>query len=242
MDSFSTKDLMQELARRISCEQRKETRAILVGPPGCGKGTQSPYLKKEYCVCHLATGDMLRAAVAAGTAMGKAAKAVMERGDLVSDDIVVGIIKDNLDSPACKQGFVLDGFPRTVGQAKKLDSILKSRGEKLDSVIEFDIDDEEVKRRITGRRIHKPSGRSYHLQFKPPRVPGKDDITGEPLIQRKDDNLSTISKRLGNFRAQTKPVLDHYSAMGLVKKVNAVQSITAVRNDIVTALGDPTEK
>lgn len=242
LTSISTTALMKEIARRVNCSEKKETRAILVGPPGCGKGTQSPYLKKEYCVCHLATGDMLRAAVTAGTEMGKKAKAVMDAGGLVDDEIVVGIVRDNLGSPACSNGFVLDGFPRTLRQARMLDDLLKAQGKKVDKVIEFGIDDEVVKKRISGRWIHKPSGRSYHTIFNPPKVAFTDDETGEPLIQRRDDNLTAITKRLEGFRRDTRPVLDFYRQRGIVETVNAVQSIPAVRNDIVTALGDSTKK
>ena len=147
-----------------------------MGPPGCGKGTQSPKLVEEYCVCHLATGDMLRAAVSAGTAMGQEADRVMKAGGLVSDDIVVGIIRENLNSKACAKGFALDGFPRTVVQAQKLEELLAADGKAIDSVVEFAIDDELLKARISGRWVHKNSGRSYHTLFNPPKVAGKDDV------------------------------------------------------------------
>ena len=158
------------------CRSKPESRSVLVGPPGCGKGTQSPKLVEEYCVCHLATGDMLRAAVSAGSEMGKAADAIMKAGGLVSDDVVVGIIKENLGSKACAKGFVLDGFPRTVPQAEKLGELLAASGKALDSVVEFAIDDELLKERIAGRWTHKASGRSYHTVFNPPKVAGVDDV------------------------------------------------------------------
>lgn len=145
-------------------------------PAGCGKGTQSPKLVDEYCVCHLATGDMLRAAVAAGTEMGKEADRIMKAGGLVSDEVVIGIIRENLGRKECAKGFVLDGFPRTVPQAAKLEELLAADGKKIDSVIEFAIDDELLKERIGGRWIHKASGRSYHTKFAPPKVAGKDDV------------------------------------------------------------------
>ena len=161
----------------MHCRGKAESRTILVGPPGCGKGTQSPKMVEEYCVCHLATGDMLRAAVSAGTEMGKAADAVMKSGGLVSDDIVVGIIRENLSgNKACAKGFALDGFPRTVPQAQKLEELLAADGKAIDSVVEFAIDDELLKERISGRWVHKASGRSYHTKFAPPRVAGKDDV------------------------------------------------------------------
>jgi len=227
---------VSELRRRLRCEEKTEkTMAILVGPPGCGKGTASPRIKADYCVCHLATGDMLRDAVRAGTEMGKAAKAVMERGDLVSDDIVVGIIKENLGKPQCKGGFILDGFPRTLKQASMLDDILATQGGKIQSVVNFEIADETLVERITGRRVHPASGRSYHVKFAPPKVEGKDDITGEPLIQRKDDNEEALRNRLAQFHAQTKPILEHYKPV--VHNVDATKSIEKVYEQVSAALG-----
>ena len=155
-----------------------------MGPPGCGKGTQSPKLVDEYCVCHLATGDMLRAAVAAGTPTGKEAEKVMKAGGLVSDDIVVNIIRENLGAKSCSKGFVLDGFPRTVPQAEKLSELLANDGKSITSVIEFAIDDKLLTDRIGGRWIHKASGRSYHVTNAPPKVPGKDDVRRAAAAQR----------------------------------------------------------
>lgn len=242
ISNFSTDALLKELAYRVNCDQKKQTRAILVGPPGCGKGTQSPFIKKEYCVCHLATGDMLRAAVAAGSELGKRAKAKMNAGQMVDDEIVVGLVRESINQPKCRNGFVLDGFPRTMPQAKMLDDMLKKEGAKLDSVIEFKIDDEVVKERISGRWIHKASGRSYHTKFNPPKVAGIDDVTGEPLMQRRDDNINVIGARLQAFRRETNPVLDFYRTRGLVSTINAVQSISAVRRDLTAALGDAYKK
>jgi len=210
---------------------------ILVGPPGCGKGTQAPIIKEQHSLCHLATGDLLRAAVSAGTEMGKKAKAVMESGGLVSDDIVIGIIKDNIKTPECGKGFILDGFPRTVVQAEALDKMLVSEGAgKLSAVIEFKIPDEVLVERICGRWIHQASGRSYHEKFAPPKVPGKDDITGEPLMKRKDDNEATLTSRLGAFHAQTKPVVEYYSKQGLYAPINADQKSDVVKAAIAAIL------
>ncbi|KIZ06860.1 adenylate kinase [Monoraphidium neglectum] len=180
------------------------------GPPGCGKGTQSPVIKDEYCLCHLATGDMLRAAVAAGTPLGMEAKKAMESGALVSDEIVVGLINEAMDRPECSRGFILDGFPRTLPQAEKLDEMLEQRHKKIDAVLNFDVPDSLLVERITGRLIHPSSGRSYHERFAPPKVPGKDDITGEPLVRRKDDNAETLKARLAAFHSQTAPLIEFY--------------------------------
>lgn len=232
---YSTEEIMMELKRRVKCSQKAERRVILVGPPGGGKGTQAPRLKEEFCLCHLATGDMLRAAVAAGTEMGRKAKAAMDAGGLVSDDIVVGIIKDNLSRPDCSKGFILDGFPRTIGQAEKLDELLKSKGKKIDQIVELNVPDSVLVERITGRWIHKPSGRSYHTKFNPPKVAGIDDVTGEKLIQRKDDKVDTLKTRLASYHKQTVPVINHYKAKGVHTAVNANQGIETVWNDCKAA-------
>jgi adenylate kinase len=163
-------------------------------------------VQKEHCLCHLATGDMLREAVAAKTALGMQAKAAMDAGQLVSDDLVIGIISDAIKRPDCRNGFILDGFPRTVVQAEKLDGMLAQRGTQIDKVLNFNVPDAVLVERVTGRWVHPASGRSYHTKFAPPRVPGVDDVTGEPLVQRKDDNAETLKSRLAAFHQQTAPV------------------------------------
>jgi len=211
----------------------QQLRTILVGPPGAGKGTQAPRIRDEFCVCHLATGDMLRDQVNKKTPLGVEAKKIMDAGGLVSDDIMVNMIKDQLEhNKECKNGFVLDGFPRTVPQAEKLDSMLTDRKEKLDSVVELLIDDQLLISRITGRLIHPASGRTYHREFHPPKKPMTDDVTGEPLIQRSDDNVETLRKRLSGFHSQTGPVVEYYKVKGLWKPIDAAQSPSVVWDNL----------
>jgi adenylate kinase len=206
------------------------------GPPGCGKGTQSPAIKTEHCLCHLATGDLLRAAVAAKSELGLKAKQAMESGQLVSDDLVVGLIGEALGRPECARGFVLDGFPRTVAQAKALDTLLDQRGKHLDAVLNFEVDDKVLVERVTGRLVHPASGRSYHEKFAPPKVAGRDDATGEPLVRRKDDNAETLVARLKAFHEQTKPLVDYYG--GKVRAVEADRPLAAVAAQVRAALGN----
>ncbi|KAL4573855.1 hypothetical protein LXL04_020675 [Taraxacum kok-saghyz] len=221
LEDVSSMDMMTELLRRFKCSSKPDKRLILIGPPGSGKGTQSPIIKDEYCLCHLATGDMLRAAVAAKTPLGIKAKETMEKGELVSDDLVVGIIDEAMKKPSCQKGFILDGFPRTVAQSQKLDEMLKKQGTKIDKVLDFAIDDSILEERITGRWIHASSGRTYHTKFAPPKVPGVDDVTGEPLMQRKDDTAEVLKSRLQAFHKQTKPVIEYYTKKGVVAMLPA---------------------
>ncbi|KAL1921292.1 uncharacterized protein VTP21DRAFT_11008 [Calcarisporiella thermophila] len=214
--------------------EERSLRMVLMGPPGSGKGTQAPKIKEKFCVCHLATGDMLRAQIAQQTKLGLEAKKVMDAGGLVSDEIMVGMIKDNLENnKECKNGFILDGFPRTVVQAEKLDQMLESKKQNLDCVVEMQIDDNLLVSRITGRLIHPASGRSYHKEFNPPKVPMTDDVTGEPLIQRSDDNEQTLKKRLDAYHKQTAPVVEYYRKKGLWSGVDAAQSPQVVWSSLL---------
>ncbi|SEK29504.1 Adenylate kinase [Roseateles sp. YR242] len=182
-------------------------RLILLGAPGAGKGTQAAFICQKFGIPQISTGDMLRAAVKAGTEMGVAAKKVMDAGGLVSDDIIIGLVKERITQPDCAKGFLFDGFPRTIPQA----DAMKNAGVKLDFVLEIAVPDEAIIERISGRRVHAASGRSYHLKFNAPKVAGKDDVTGEDLIQRDDDKEETVKKRLEVYQSQTRPLVDYYA-------------------------------
>jgi len=188
----------------------------------------------------LASGDMLRAAVTAGTEIGRIAKPIMDAGQLVSDDILIGLVRENMKSPTCKGGFILDGFPRTLSQAEKLDEMLRADGKKLDHAFEFSMPDAELTRRVTGRRIHPTSGRTYHVEFAPPKVSGKDDLTGEALIQRSDDTVEALSKRLMVYHSTTKPVIAYYRNRGVLTTLNAEKKpneVYHVIQDTLKAVG-----
>ena len=182
-------------------------RLILLGAPGAGKGTQAAFICQKFGIPQISTGDMLRAAVKAGTPLGLAAKKVMDSGALVSDDIIIGLVKERIAQPDCAKGFLFDGFPRTIPQA----DAMKAAGVKLDYVLEIDVPDEEIIERMSGRRVHAPSGRTYHVKFNPPKTPGKDDVTGEDLIQRDDDREEVVRHRLGVYQAQTRPLVGYYT-------------------------------
>jgi adenylate kinase len=181
-------------------------RLILLGPPGAGKGTQANFIREKFAIPQISTGDMLRAAVKAGTPLGVAAKKVMDAGQLVSDDIIIGLVRERLGHGDCTRGYLFDGFPRTIPQAEAM----KAADVRIDYVLEIDVPDEEIITRMSGRRVHPASGRTYHVKFNPPRVEGRDDATGEPLVQRDDDREETVRKRLEVYRAQTRPLVDYY--------------------------------
>ncbi|MCG3189696.1 MAG: adenylate kinase [Burkholderiaceae bacterium] len=183
-------------------------RLILLGPPGAGKGTQAATICRHYGIPQISTGDMLRAAVKAGTSLGLAAKKVMDAGELVSDDIIVSLVKERIAQPDCANGFLFDGFPRTIPQAEAM----KTAGVKIEFVLEIDVPDEAIIERMSGRRTHPASGRTYHVKFNPPKVADRDDVTGEPLIQRPDDNEETVRNRLAVYQKQTRPLVEYYAA------------------------------
>lgn len=221
---------------------------MLFGAPGAGKGTQGPRIEEELGIPQLSTGDMLREAVSAGTPIGKKAKAVMAAGELVSDDIVIGIIADRIQEKDCSMGFILDGFPRTVEQAKALDAMLAKSGEAVSLVVAFEVDAKLLEERICGRWIHKATGRSYHTKFAPPKsmklgadgkpdkATMKDDLTGDLLIQRPDDTAEALVKRLQGYEAQTVPILSHYAPGGIVRHVDGGQAIETVWADVKSSL------
>ncbi len=182
-------------------------RLILLGAPGAGKGTQAAFICQKYGIPQISTGDMLRAAVKAGTPLGLAAKKVMDSGGLVGDDIIIGLVKERLKQPDCAAGFLFDGFPRTIPQAEAM----REAGVKLDYVLEIDVPFDAIIERMSGRRSHPASGRTYHVKFNPPKVAGQDDVTGEPLVQRDDDKEDTVKKRLEVYASQTRPLVDYYA-------------------------------
>lgn len=212
-------------------------RVILLGSPGSGKGTQAQFLIKQFGIPQISTGDMLRAAVREGSPLGLAAKKVMDVGQLVSDDIILGLIKERIAQEDCRNGFLLDGFPRTIAQAEGLEEL----GVTIDHVVEIKVDDEVIVQRMSGRWVHPASGRSYHVIFNPPKVAGLDDETGEPLIQRDDDKEETVRKRLAIYHAQTKPLVDYYREKSKTGKprfctIDGVGSVQEVTNRLLAAL------
>ena len=195
---------------------------ILLGLPGCGKGTQAQNLIRDYGLVQLSTGDMLRAAVKSGSEVGKQATTVMDSGGLVSDEIVIGIVREQITQAECTKGFLLDGFPRNLSQAKKLDEMLAAQNAQVDNVIELRVSDKELVKRIAGRRFHLASGRSYHIEFNPPKIEGKDDQTGEPLAKRDDDNQKTMQSRLNTYHEQTEPLIKYYEENGVLVSIDGM--------------------
>lgn len=215
-------------------------RILLLGLPGAGKGTQAQFLIEKFGIPQISTGDMLRAAIKAGTTLGREAKDYMDRGALVPDHIVIELVRERVKQPDCANGFIMDGFPRTLPQAEAL----RAAGIDIDYVIEIEVSDNEILRRMSGRRVHPASGRSYHIEFKPPRAPGKDDLTGEPLVQRPDDNEATVLKRIATYHSQTKPLVNYYlnwAASGDPRAPHYVNiygtgSVEHIRDKILAAL------
>ncbi len=215
-------------------------RLILLGPPGAGKGTQAASLTARYAIPQISTGDMLRAAVKAGTRLGLEAKKFMDAGQLVPDQVIIGLVKDRIQEADCAKGFLFDGFPRTIPQAEAM----RQAGVDLDYVVEIDVPDAEILQRLSGRRVHPASGRTYHVHFNPPKTAGKDDHTGEDLVQREDDKEATILKRLEVYHQQTKQLVDYYSKMAAsgqpgaprYRKVSGTGSVDEIRDRVFAAL------
>lgn len=215
-------------------------RIILLGMPGAGKGTQAQFLMDQYRIPQISTGDMLRAAIKAGTPLGKEAKVYMDKGELVPDRVVIELVKQRVKEADCAAGFIVDGFPRTIPQAEAL----RDGGVNIDCVVEIAVGDEEILRRMSGRRVHLASGRTYHVTFNPPRVPGKDDVTGEDLVQRADDNEETVKRRITNYHSQTQPLIAFYSKWAAtgdkraprVLKVPGTGKVDEIRNRMFAAL------
>ena len=215
-------------------------RVILLGGPGAGKGTQANYIKQRYNIAQISTGDMLRVAVKQGTALGLEAQKVMQAGGLVSDQIILSLVKERIQQDDCKNGFLFDGFPRTLAQAEAL----KTDGIAIDSVLEIAVDDEEIIKRMSGRRVHLASGRTYHVVYNPPKAEGRDDETGEALVQREDDQEETVRERLRVYHQQTKPLIDYYSAWvdsgddkapGYIR-IDGIGRVEQIRDNIFAAL------
>jgi adenylate kinase len=217
-------------------------RLILLGGPGAGKGTQANYIKEKYEIPQISTGDMLRAAVKEGTELGNKAKEYMDTGQLVPDDVIIGLVKERIKEPDCEKGFLFDGFPRTIPQA----DAMKEAGVPVEAVVDIDVPDEEIIKRMSGRRVHLASGRTYHIIFNPPKEEGKDDVSGEPLIQRDDDKEETVRKRLDVYHAQTEPLIDYYknwestgdAAAPKYIRIEGVGKVDEIRDRIFSALGD----
>ncbi|HTJ99855.1 MAG TPA: adenylate kinase [Bordetella sp.] len=214
-------------------------RLILLGPPGAGKGTQAGYITQQFGIPQISTGDMLRAAVKAGTPLGLEAKKIMDTGGLVSDEIIIGLVRDRLTQQDCANGYLFDGFPRTLPQA----DALKDAGVKLDYVVEIEVPEEDIIERMSGRRVHPASGRSYHVRFNPPKIEGKDDVTGEPLVQRDDDREETVRRRLAIYREQTRPLVDYYASWAKTdaqapryRKISGVGAVEEIRARLFAAL------
>jgi adenylate kinase len=215
-------------------------RLILLGPPGAGKGTQAAFIKERFGIPQISTGDMLRAAVKAGTPLGVAAKKVMDAGGLVSDDIIIGLVKDRLKQPDTSNGYLFDGFPRTIPQA----DAMKAAGVAIDYVLEIDVPDSDIIDRMSGRRVHVASGRTYHVRFNPPKAEGRDDVTGEPLIQRDDDREDTVRKRLEVYHAQTRALVEYYSKLAAAgqpgapkyRRISGVGPVEEIRSRAFDAL------
>ena len=236
LSKATLEQLQAELTRRQQCESMPKKNLILLGPPGSGKGTQSNKILNDFCYCQLSTGDLLREHVAKKTPEGIKAKEAMDKGQLVTDEIVNAILVKAIRSPQCERGIIFDGYPRNEEQADNLDKLLESEGKKLNSVIELKVNEEQLFERIEGRRVHPASGRSYHLKFNPPKVDNLDDVTGEPLVHRPDDKKEVMKSRIDIYNSKTAPVVSYYSKKGLVTSIDAMQPIDVIYQNVKNVL------
>ena len=232
LSKASLDQLRKELLRQENCQKMPKRNLILLGPPGSGKGTQSRFLINDFCFCHIATGDLLREAVSKQSQSGLKAKEAMDKGLLVSDEIVNEIIIDELRSPQCSRGIIFHGYPRNQDQAENLEKLLESEGKKLDHVIDLKMDEDQLIVRVEGRKVHPESGRTYHEKYNPPKIAGRDDVTGEPLIHRDDDNKEILRTRLENYNLKTRPIYEFYNRKRILYTVDAMKRLDDVRSDI----------
>jgi adenylate kinase len=229
-------ELQTEIKRREQCDTQPKRNIILLGPPGAGKGTQAINILNDYCYCQLSTGDLLRENVARKTHAGILAKEAMDKGQLVSDEIVNEILTNAINSPQCSRGIIFDGYPRNTEQAINLEKLLEKQGKHLDKVIELKVDEDRLVDRIEGRRVHPASGRTYHIKNNPPKVEGLDDVTGEPLIHRDDDKREVLKNRLDVYNKKTAPISNFYAGKGMLKSIDSMQAIDRVYQNIKQSL------
>lgn len=242
LSKVSNKELFDELYRRYKCSNSPYRQIMFLGPPGSGKGTQGPRLAKEYCLCHLSVGDLLRAEVKSGSKHGLKLQEIISKGTYMPDEDVLELLKMKMATPECRKGALIDGFSVTIDRARKLDALNQKEGIRIDKVFNFVIPDEKLIERIEGRRLHPESGRTYHIKYNPPKVEGVDDVTGEKLIQRNDDTREILVRRLENYRKHIAPVLTYYKGRNSLCSVDATKSIDEVYEEIKKQMPQGKEK
>jgi adenylate kinase len=236
LSNTTLEDLKHEITRREQCLKMPKNNIILLGPPGAGKGTQSSFITEHFCYCQLSTGDALRDNINRKTPLGLKAKDFMDKGALVPDELVNDLLLGAINSVSCQRGVIFDGYPRNQAQAENLDGLLSKVGRKLDKVIELKVDEQILFERISGRRVHPDSGRTYHVKFNPPKVSDKDDVTGEPLIQRPDDKVETLKARIDVYNQKTYPIASFYQKKHMLQTIDAMQGINKIQEQIKNIL------